>query len=160
MILYHGSDVIVEHPDNLHSQKHLDFGIGFYTTSVQVQAERWAKRKAALHGKKRGYVSIYEVTEAPGFIVHDFGEDLYSWIDFVCNCRSGSDIFNRYDIIKGKVANDKVIRVVDMYMRKIIDKDTAIHEIRVYETYDQITYITQASMDAFLKFKGSYEVEL
>ena len=43
MILYHGSDVVVEHPDNQHSKEHLDFGVGFYTTSVQVQAERWAK---------------------------------------------------------------------------------------------------------------------
>ena len=160
MILYHGSDVIVEYPDNLHSQEHLDFGVGFYTTSVRTQAERWAKRKAALHGKKIGHVSVYEVTEVPGFVVRDFGDDLHSWIDFVCKCRSGSDIFRQYDVIKGKVANDKVIRVVDMYMRNIIDKDTAIREIKVYETYDQITYITQDSTDAFLKFKESYEVKL
>jgi len=49
MIVYHGSNVIVEHPDNLHSQEHLDFGMGFYTTTVQLQAERWAKRKAEFY---------------------------------------------------------------------------------------------------------------
>ena len=160
MIVYHGSDVIVEHPDNLHSQKHLDFGMGFYTTTVQLQAERWAKRKAALHGKKAGYVSIYEASESTGFNFHDFGEDLNSWIDFVCKCRCGSDIFRMYDIIKGKVADDNVIRVVDMYMRKMIDKKQAIKYIRVYETYDQITYVTQKSIDSCLTFKESYEVIL
>jgi len=46
MIVYHGSNVIVEHPDNLHSQEHLDFGMGFYTTTVQLQAERWAKQNS------------------------------------------------------------------------------------------------------------------
>ena len=160
MILYHGSDVIVEHPDILHSQQYLDFGIGFYTTSLQLQAERWAKRKAMLHGKNIGHISIYEITEAPGFVVCDFDDDLYSWIDFVCKCRFGSDIFRQYDIIKGKVADDKVIRVVDMYMRKLIDKDTAIREIKIYEAYDQIAYITQKSIDACLKFKASYEVTI
>jgi len=160
MILYHGSDVIVEHPDNLHSQEHLDFGIGFYTTTVQPQAERWARRKAAIRGKKAGYVSIYEVKEISNFMIRDFGEDLNAWIDFVCQCRAGSDIFRQYDVIRGKVADDKVIRVVDMYMRKVIDKERAIKDIRVYETYDQIAFITQKSMDAFLTFRESYEVTL
>ena len=36
MILYHGSDIIVAHPDTLHSKEHLDFGVGFYTTSIQL----------------------------------------------------------------------------------------------------------------------------
>lgn len=160
MIVYHGSDMIVEQPDNQHSKEHLDFGRGFYTTSVKEQAERWARRKAALHGKRTGYVSVYELSEAPGFLVRDFGEDLNSWIDFVCNCRAGSKCYCQFDVIKGKVANDKVIRVVDMYMRKVIDKERAIKDIRVYETYDQIAFISQSSMDAFLSFKGSYEVKL
>ncbi|WP_443740303.1 DUF3990 domain-containing protein [Treponema sp.] len=47
MILYHGSDCIVNKPDILHSNKRLDFGQGFYLTSVKEQAERWAKRKSA-----------------------------------------------------------------------------------------------------------------
>ena len=142
MIVYHGSDVIVERPDNLHSHEYLDFGAGFYTTTVRSQAERWARRKAALHGNKVGYVSVYDATAASGLVIHDFGEDLYSWIDFVCSCRSGADIYRQYDIIKGKVANDKVFRVVDMYMRKLINKELAIKEMKVYEIYDQIAYIT------------------
>lgn len=48
MILYHGSDCVVKSPDTLHSSERLDFGKGFYATSVQFQAERWAKRKAAI----------------------------------------------------------------------------------------------------------------
>lgn len=160
MILYHGSNIIVEQPDNLHSKDHLDFGTGFYTTSVQIQAERWAKRKAALHGKKVWYLSIYEMQEVSGFIVHDFGENLDEWIDFVCNCRAGLECFRQYDVIKGKVANDKVIRVVDMYMRKLISKEQAIKDIRIYETYDQIAFISQQAMDAILSFRGSYEVKL
>ena len=40
MIVYHGSSEIVKFPDVNHSYKALDFGKGFYVTSVQEQAER------------------------------------------------------------------------------------------------------------------------
>ena len=160
MILYHGSDVIVEHPDTLHSKEHLDFGVGFYTTSIRSQAERWAKRKSALNGKTAGYVSIYEATDVSSLSVLDFETDLDSWLDFVCNCRDGSDIYRKYDVISGRVADDKVFRVVDMYKRGVWDRERAIKEIRVYETYDQIAFISQKAIDAILIFRGSYEVKL
>ena len=46
MIVYHGSNVIVNHPDVEHSFRSLDFGKGFYVTTVKEQADRWARRKA------------------------------------------------------------------------------------------------------------------
>lgn len=48
MMVYHGSDVVVKKPDISHSKKKLDFGCGFYVTTVIEQAERWAKRKAMI----------------------------------------------------------------------------------------------------------------
>ena len=47
MIVYHGSNMVVEHPDVNHSYRDLDFGRGFYVTTVKEQAEKWAKRKAS-----------------------------------------------------------------------------------------------------------------
>ena len=38
MILYHGSSVIVETPDLIHSRINVDFGKGFYTTPFYEQA--------------------------------------------------------------------------------------------------------------------------
>ena len=60
----------------------------------------------------------------------------------------------------GKVANDKVFRVVYMYKRGIWDRERAIKEIKVYETYDQIAFISQTAIDSMLTFIESYEVEL
>ena len=57
MIVYHGSSVIVDHPGTEYSFRPLDFGRGFYVTSVKEQAERWARRKAGIapvSGTKRG----------------------------------------------------------------------------------------------------------
>lgn len=158
MILYHGSDIIVKNPDILHSQICLDFGSGFYVTSVKEQAERWAKRKGLLQGNEKGIVSIYEYTEDNNFKIKDFADDLETWIDFVCDCRNGSDSYKKYDLIKGKVANDKVFRVVDMYKQGIWDKERTIREIKVYETYDQFAFVTQKSIDSMLVYKGCFEV--
>jgi hypothetical protein len=158
MILYHGSTVIVNNPDVLHSEHHLDFGTGFYVTSVKEKAERWAKRKAMFEGCDKGIISVFEYSEDSDFIIKDFGDDLETWIDFVCDCRNGSENFKQYDIIKGKVADDRVFRVVDMYKRGIWEKERAIKEMKVYETYAQIAFITQKAIDSMLKVIDSYEV--
>ena len=158
MICFHGSDLVVKIPDIQHSFHHLDFGRGFYVTSVKEQAKRWAKRKALLNNESKGIVSIYEFKENNRFKIKDFAEDLDTWIDFVCECRSGSDISTNYDVIKGKVADDKVFRVVDMYRRGIWDKQRAIQEIKVYDSYNQIAFISQEAIDDMLFFQDFFEV--
>jgi len=42
MILYHSSSMIVGHPDVQHSRNYLDFGRGFYLTSIREQAVRYS----------------------------------------------------------------------------------------------------------------------
>ncbi len=44
MQLFHGSDRSIEHPEIRGTNRYLDFGIGFYTTSNESQALRWAAR--------------------------------------------------------------------------------------------------------------------
>lgn len=95
-----------------------------------------------------------------GLHVRNFGDDLDSWIDFVCQCRDGNQEYRQYDIIIGKVANDKVFRVVDLYHSGIWDKERALKEIRVYPGYDQIAFITQKAIDQALMFTKASEVEL
>jgi hypothetical protein len=58
MKLYHSSNVVVEFPDTLHSRNYLDFGRGFYLTSLHEQAVRYAQRF-----KRRGqqaWLNTYE----------------------------------------------------------------------------------------------------
>ena len=159
MILYHGSSVIVDKPDVLHSFRALDFGKGFYLTSVYEQAAKWARRKSELTGANRAIINKYDMAEDTSrFKVKLFGENLSDWIDFVCQCRDGADDYLKYDIIYGKVADDKVFRVVDMYKNGIWDKERALSEIKVYPNYDQYAYITQSAIDELLEFKGFDEV--
>ena len=159
MIVYHGSADVVKQPDVLHSYRALDFGKGCYVTTNYEQAERWAKRKADLLHKDKAYVNVYEMLDDDSaFKVKTFSKDLFEWIDFVCDCRDGKTGYEAYDIIKGKVANDKVFRVVDLYHTGVWDKERAIREIKVYPGYDQIAFIMQASIDSLLTFQSSKEV--
>ena len=64
MILYHGSNMIIEEPKIIKSNRALDFGVGFYSTTFKEQAEKWAIRKCTnydgdIEGKP--IVSIYEL---------------------------------------------------------------------------------------------------
>lgn len=76
MIVYHGSVAIVKYPDVKHSFRPLDFGKGFYVTTVEEQAQKWAKRKADLYGHPTGIMNVYEMSEdSSGLIRKTFPED-------------------------------------------------------------------------------------
>lgn len=159
MIVYHGSSEIVKNPDVTHSYRYLDFGAGFYVTTIREQAEHWAKRKASVLEKEKAIVSIYQMKDDVGELhVKKFSEDLLEWIDFVCRCRDGMADYQMYDLISGKVANDKVFRVVDLYQSGIWDRERALKEIKVYPSYDQIAFITQKAIDQLLLFESYDEV--
>ena len=160
MILYHGSDVIVSAPGVEYSTRNLDFGKGFYTTSIKEQAVRWAQRKALINKAKCGFVSVFEANISSDLKVLDLTNNLDEWIDFVCECRDGSQVFSSYDVIIGKVADDKVFKVVDMYKNEIWNKARALSEMKIYETCDQIMFATQNAIDSSLVFKENLEVEL
>ena len=158
MIVYHGSSEVVRKPDTLHSYRALDFGKGFYVTTVREQAERWARRKADLFGGTP-VVSRYRMCDdLSQFRVKRFPVDLMEWIEFVCDCRDGKPTYQQYDIIIRKVANDRVFRVVDMYHSGIWDKERALQEIRAYPNNDQIAFTTQSAIDALLQYDGCLEV--
>ena len=92
------------------------------------------------------------------FKVKTFTEDLDEWIDFVCDCRDGGNTYQNFDLIIGKVANDKVFRVVDLYHAGIWDKKRAIEEIKIFPGYDQIAFISQSAIDRLLLFQTAEEV--
>ena len=156
MILYHGSDVIVSTLGVEYSTRNLDYGKGFYTTSIKEQAMRWAQRKALINS----FVSVFKANISSDLKVLDLTNKLDEWIDFVCECRDGSQVFSSYDLIIGKVADDKVFKVVDMYKNEIWDKARALSEMKIYETCDQIMFATQNAIDSSLVFKENLEVEL
>lgn len=158
MILFHGTTEIIEKPNVSFSKSYLDFGKGFYLTTYQEQAEKWALRKA-LRKQKSAIVNVYELSADLGkYKVLKFKQENEEWLDFVCACRKGDDIYKNYDIIIGAVANDDVFKTVDMYFRGIWSKKRALEELRYYKMNNQICIINQDVLDEKLVFQKAYQV--
>ncbi len=157
MIVYHGSTQEIQSPDILFCKQFSDFGRGFYVTTFKEQAENWAKRKA-LRQKKQACVSIYEFTEKNDSSVLRFSNQDVEWLDFVFECRKGSDLYTQYDIIIGGVADDDVYKVIDLFFEGIWSKEQALQELRYYKVNDQISFVKQEALEKALTFQNSYMV--
>ena len=160
MKLYHGSKDIVDKPLVSHGRDNLDFGKGFYTTSVQAQAENWVQRFILLGHK--GYINVYDYDEAEArtkYRYKNFPEYNEEWLDFILACRNGSKIYQDYDIIEGGIANDKVFNTVELYFQNLIDKETALSRLKYEKPNNQICFINQKVQDAVLHFESYYELK-
>ena len=159
MIVYHGSTEIIKYPDVVHSKKYLDFGRGFYITTFENQAKKWAVRKG-MRQEKAAIVNVYELSEAwDYFKVLSFEKENEKWLDFVCACRKGQPLNKEYDIIIGNVADDDVFKTVDMYFRGLWDKEKVLDELRYYKMNNQICIVNQETLNRVITFKRAYEVE-
>ena len=138
MKLYHGSTVIVDKPLVSYGRDNLDFGKGFYATSMQGQAEKWIQRFISL-GKK-GIISIYNFYDTDiqkKYRYKKFPEYNEEWLNFVLASRDGSKEYLNYDIIEGGIANDKVFNTVELYFTGLIDKSTALQRLKFEQPNNQ-----------------------
>ncbi|MCD8304213.1 MAG: DUF3990 domain-containing protein [Prevotellaceae bacterium] len=140
--VYHTSNQRVDLPDTRHSRKALDFGAGFYFTTLREQAERYAYRFA-----KRGegaWLNIYDFSEDwVGWRVKTFESYDEEWLDFVVSCRAGKQIGD-YDMVVGGVANDKIFDTMSLFFEGLIPKAEALRRL-VYEK-PNIQYCVRAEM--------------
>ena len=129
MKLYHSSNSVVENPDIQHSRNYLDFGRGFYLTSLCEQAVRYAQRF-----KRRGqpsWLNTYELLEysEQQWNVKQFDTYDREWLDFVAQCRDGKDVGD-YDLVIGGIANDRVFMTLDRYFTGEISQEEALGLLR------------------------------
>lgn len=159
MIVYHGGTEKINNPNVGFSKKYLDFGRGFYITTYKAQAEKWAKRRA-MRNKSKAIVNIYELPDQLNqYNIMNFKEDDKLWLNFVCDCRKGKEIYKQYDAVIGSVADDDVFKSIDMYFKGLWDEKRTLDEIRYYKMNNQICLINQELINNELKFIDSYEVE-
>lgn len=165
MILYHGSYIQIEKPKILVHEKGRDFGFGFYTTTIKEQAERWAIRTARLNSIKfdrteNAVVNIYELNEEKIKLlnVKSFQNPDLEWLEFVINCRSDLNFLHKFDIVSGKIADDKVGETVEYVLAGIMRKDDAVERLRFEKINNQICFCTKNALKS-LFFKSSYIVK-
>lgn len=84
-IVYHGSNVEVSIPRILQNGFYKDFGYGFYCTSYEKQAKRWAMTK-----KGASVMNRYEYMPRQDLKILKFDEMTDEWLDFVAGLQAGN----------------------------------------------------------------------
>ena len=153
--LYHGSYAIVSQPQVAQGRRNLDFGRGFYLTSLRPQAERWAQlitERKMRNGIPQLNIYSFDETLARQSRWLRFDEYNVEWLNYVVACRAGEDLWQQYDIVEGGVANDNVIDTVEDYTMGIITTEQALGQLRYKPVNHQLCIINQTVIDRCLHF--------
>ena len=156
MILFHGSNVIVDQPKLIRQNRYLDFGFGFYTTTNREQAVNFAQKVTDRRKMGEATLNIYSVNEAVAFQgckVLQFDSPDEAWLDFVAANRQGTYQGEKYDLIYGAVANDDVYRTIALYMTGVLDKEQTLSSLKIRKLFNQLVFATEKSLQ-YLKFEG------
>ena len=159
MLLYHGSNVLVEQPRLVAQNRLLDFGFGFYTTTNKAQAISFAEKVIRRRGGQR-IVSVYEFNVEKAFAALDvrrFESATVEWLDFVAANRSGTYTGKRYDLVWGAVANDDVYETFTLYAAGALTKEGALQALKIKKLYDQIVFTTERAI-AYLYYAGAVDL--
>ena len=159
MILYHGSNIVVENPRLIEQNRFLDFGYGFYTTTNKSQAESFAKKVVVRRGGTPT-VNIYEIDDNIGeelLKIKRFSAPDEEWLNFVSANRNGTYDGEHFDLIIGAVANDDFYRTLQVYSAGLLTKKQALEALKIKKLFDQYVFATNKAIK-LLKFVKSEEI--
>ena len=154
MLLYHGSNQIVEKPRLIKQMRGLDFGNGFYLTTKENQAQDFAE--IIVNRRKSGIpiINIYEFdsdTAQRELEIFIFPEANAQWLEFIKDNRLNSYTGKQYDAIIGPVANDRVYPTLLALVSGQFSVEAALVAIKPYKLFDQYCLATEKAL-TFLKF--------
>ena len=161
MKVYHASKFIIELPDVYHSRDLLDFGKGFYLTTLEAQAISWASRP--LNQGKQKYLNIYELDSSAiangDYQYLHFNEYNAEWLNFVISNRKGGSDWRQFDIVEGGIANDRIFNTIELYSSGLISENEALQRLIYEKPNNQICVLNQNIIDNHLTFVEAREIK-
>ena len=159
MLLYHGSNVVVENPRLIEQTRGLDFGSGFYLTTNEEQAARFSG--IIFNRRKSGSaaVNVYEFDIGAAertLNILKFQNADGEWLRFVAANRRKIYKGQNYDIVIGAVANDTVMPTIQAYLSGFLTEEATLLTFKTSRLVDQICLKSEKAL-ALLKFVGVYE---
>lgn len=169
MLLYHGSDHIIEKPEFGAGKKHNDYGRGFYCTQNIELAKEWAVSEDA-----DGYVNKYSI-DTSKLEVLDINSEKYTmmhWLGILLNNRIFTlttplereakqyilDNFNisldGIDIVKGYRADDSYFSYARDFISGVISYEQLSKAMRLGKLGEQYCLISKKAF-ATLEYTGS-----
>ena len=159
MILYHGSNIVVDTPQLVPQNRALDFGRGFYTTENKAQAVSFAGRVYRRRKDGEAVVGVYEFDETTAFAVcsllrFDYADE--AWLDFVSTHRNRTYQGENYELIYGPVANDDVYISFQLYAGGELSKEETLNRLKIKKLYNQLVFSSERAL-SYLKFIGTLD---
>jgi len=154
MLVYHGSNQIVERPKLVKQNRWLDFGFGFYTTTNRDQAVSFAHKVTHKREHGQASVSTYEVDEKmarQNCTVLEFVRPDENWLDFVSLHRQGLYQGEQFDLIYGPVANDDVYTTLTLYLSGVLTKQQTLEALKIRQLYNQLVFASEKAI-TYLQF--------
>jgi len=176
--VYHGANAIVQTPEIRAVSRPMDFGAGFYATTLLAQAVEWSRKKSIKEGGTP-VVSMYSLdldkikNECS---VESFSKPNDAWISFILKHRKASaynaisvdisgkrrrrlvakkGIHHEFDLVIGEVADDDVFDAITLYEANVITYDELKRRLHTKKMNDQLCFCTSGSL-TYLEFIGSY----
>ena len=171
IILYHGSEKIIENPIFGAGKKNNDFGLGFYCTESNDLAKEWAV-SSLNNGFSNKYTLDTEYLKVLNLNSSDY--TILNWIAILVEHRLFSiktpvarrakqyliDYFsinvNAYDLIIGYRADDSYFAYAESFLNNTISVEQLAQAMRLGKLGEQIVIKSQFAFSN-LKFEG-YEV--
>ncbi len=161
MKVFHGSTSIVDKPLANIGRNLLDFGKGFYLTTLEAQAISWASRP--LNQGKQKYLNIYELDFSAvvneGYKYLHFNEYNAEWLNFVISNRKGGSDWRQFDIVEGGIANDRIFNTIELYSSGLISENEALQRLIYEKPNNQICVLNQNIIDNHLTFVEAREIK-
>ncbi len=161
MIIYHGSNVIVEAPAYGYGKAHNDYGQGFYCTNDPELANEWACQTVS-----GGFTNVYELKTDDLKIMKLEEDNIISWITLLINnriIRYGSPIekqgaaylkdnflpdLSGYDLIEGYRADDSYFTYTRAFLSNTISLEQLDEAMKLGNLGKQICLKSKKSFDA------------
>lgn len=158
LTLYHGSNVVVEHPLVSVGRADLDFGPGFYLTHLYEQATKWAVRVRTIRRGEEAVVNVYSFSYPAGVRIRRFDAYDEDWLNFIVDSRTGKQPWAGYDMIEGGVADDRVVDAVEAYINGYADVAHTLRQLAYHKPNYQVCILNQKVADEYLFYQSSERV--
>ena len=158
MILYHGSNIIIDSIDLGKCRPYKDFGKGFYLTDIQEQAQRMAARTAKMY-KGVPMITAFEfnLDDAcqAGLKIKVFDGPDHEWAKFILRNRNVDAVqpAHAYDMVIGPVADDTIARLLRLFTEHFINEEQLLRELTFSKVTSQYFFHTETAIKLLKRYE-------
>lgn len=173
LILFHGTDHIIETPQFMLGNDHNDYGRGFYCTKAAEMAKEWACKR-----NTEGFINRYAFDEAGLNILNlmDENHTVLNWIALLLKYRTfhlSSELaadareyiiehylidISRYDVIVGYRADDSYFRYAESFVENGLSLRSLNRALHLGRLGEQTVIISERAFGR-IKFMGAEPVD-